>query len=153
MDMRAFVLTRYGGPDAMEFRQMPRPSPGPGDVLIQVYAAGLNPVDFKARQGMLRLISRYRLPIIAGSELSGVVVATGPGVTRLAEGDRVFTRVDKQRLGAFAEFAVVREELVAKMPSSVDFTTAAGVPLAGLTAAELLAPADGAAAGSPRGDS
>ena len=113
MTMRAFVLTRYGGPEAMELRDVPRPSPGAGEVLIQVYAAGLNPIDFKLRQGMLRVIYRYSLPIIAGSELSGVVVATGSGVTRLAEGDRVFTRVDKQRLGAFAEFAVVREELVA----------------------------------------
>ena len=139
MNMRAFVLTRYGGPDAMELRHIPRPSPGPGEVLIHVYAAGLNPIDFKMREGgMLRVIYRYPLPIIAGSELSGVVVAKGSGVTRLAEGDRVFTRVEKKRLGAFAEFAVVREELVAKMPSSVDFTTAAGVPLAGLTALQAL---------------
>jgi NADPH:quinone reductase-like Zn-dependent oxidoreductase len=138
MNMRAFVLTRYGGPDGMEFRHVPTPSAGPGEVLIQVYAAGLNPVDFKARQGTMRLIYTYRFPIIAGSELSGVVVATGSGVTRLAEGDRVFARVDKQRLGAFAEFVVVREELVAKMPTSVDFTTAAGVPLAGLTALQAL---------------
>jgi NADPH:quinone reductase-like Zn-dependent oxidoreductase len=138
MQMRAFVLTRYGGPDVMEFRHVPTPSAGPGDVLIQVYAAGLNPVDYKARQGAMRLIYRYRFPIIVGSELSGVVVATGPGVSRLAEGDRVFARVDKQRLGAFAEFVSAREELVAKMPTSVDFTTAAGVPLAGLTALQAL---------------
>src|ERR1700730_767682 len=98
MNMRAFVLTRYGGPDAMELRHIPRPSPGLGEVLIHVYAAGLNPIDFKMREGMLRVIYRYRLPIIAGSELSGVVVARGSGVTSLAE------------------FAVVREELVAKMP-------------------------------------
>ncbi len=138
MNMRAFVLTRYGGPEAMELRPLPSPSPGPGEVLIQVYAAGLNPIDFKLRQGRLRLIQRSPLPIIAGSELAGVVVARGSGVTRLAEGDRVFTRVEKKRLGAFAEFAVVREELVAQMPSSVDFTRAAGVPLAGLTALQAL---------------
>lgn len=136
--MRAFVLTRYGGPDAMELRDLPKPSPGPGEVLIQVYAAGLNPIDFKLRQGTMRVIHRYRLPIIAGSELSGVVVAKGSGVTRFAEGDRVFTRVEKQQLGAFAEFAAVREEMVAHMPTSVEFTTAAGVPLAGLTALQAL---------------
>jgi NADPH:quinone reductase-like Zn-dependent oxidoreductase len=138
MTMRAFMLTRYGGPEAMELRDVPRPSPGPGEVLIQVYAAGLNPIDFKLRQGMLRMMYRHPLPLIAGSELSGVVIATGSGVTRLAEGDRVFTRVDKHRLGAFAEFAVVREELLAHMPSSIDFPTAAGVPLAGLTALQAL---------------
>src|ERR1700737_3936690 len=138
MNMRAFVLTGYGGPDAMKLRDVPRPSPGPGEVLIHVYAAGLNPIDFKMREGMLRVIYRYPLPIIAGCELSGVVIAKGSGVTSLAEGDRVFSRVDKKRLGAFAEFAVVRENLVAKMPSSVDFTMAAGVPLAGLTALQAL---------------
>jgi alcohol dehydrogenase len=138
MKMRAFVLTHYGGPDAMELRDVPRPSPGPGEVLIQVYAAGLNPIDFKMRAGMLRVIYHYPLPIIAGCELSGVVVARGSGVTSLAEGDRVFTRVDKRGLGAFAEFAVIHENLVAKMPSSVDFATAAGVPLAGLTALQAL---------------
>jgi len=136
--MRAFVLTRDGGPEAMELRDIPRPSPDFGEVLIQVHAAGLNPIDFKIGKGMLRLMYRHPLPITAGSELSGVVVAKGPGVTRLAEGDRVFTRVDKKRLGAFADFAVVDEELVAKMPSSVDFKTAAGVPLAGLTALQAL---------------
>jgi len=138
MNMRAFVLTRDGGLEAMELRNIPRPSPDLGEVLIQVYAAGLNPIDFKIGKGLLRLIYRHPLPITAGSELSGVVVAKGSGVTHLAEGDRVFTRVDKKRLGAFADFAVVREELVAKMPSSVDFTTAAGVPLAGLTAFQAL---------------
>ncbi len=103
MKMRAFVLTRYGGPDALELRDVPRPEPGPGEVLIQVYAAGLNPIDLKTRTGMLRALYRYPLPIIAGSELSGVVVARGSGVTSLAEGDRAFTRVDKKVLGAFAD--------------------------------------------------
>src|SRR5437868_3548396 len=138
MTMRAYVLTRYGGADAMELHTLPKPVPGPQDVLIQVYAAGLNPIDIKIREGKLRVIRRYPLPIIAGSELSGVIIATGSQVTRLAEGDRVFARVETAVLGAFAEFAVVREDLVAKMPSTVDFTTAAGVPLAGLTALQAL---------------
>lgn len=137
-NMRAYVLTRYGDPSAMEFRNVPKPSPGPGEVLIQVHAAGLNPVDFKIRKGMLRIIQHYSLPIVAGNELSGVIVAKGPGVTRFAEGDKVFARVDKNKLGAFAEFTVVHEELVAKMPSTIEFTTAAGVPLAGLTALQAL---------------
>lgn len=137
-NMRAFVLTRYGGSDAMEFRNIPKPSPAPGEVLIRVYAAGLNPIDFKMRKGMMRLIHHYTLPIVAGNELSGIVIAKGPDVTRFTEGDRVIARVDKKKLGAFAEFAAVHESLVAKMPSSVEFTTAAGVPLAGLTALQTL---------------
>ncbi|HXC06145.1 MAG TPA: NADP-dependent oxidoreductase [Bacteroidia bacterium] len=136
--MRAFVIKRYGGPEALELTDVPKPSPGPGEVLIRVYAAGLNPVDFKMRAGKLRAIKRYTFPLVAGNELSGVVVGKGSGVTRFAEGDRVFTRVDKDKLGAFAEYAVVHERWVAKIPASLDFKTAAGVPLAGLTALQAL---------------
>ena len=136
--MRAFVLTRYGGLDAFELRDVPKPSPGPKEVLIQVHAAGLNPIDYKMGEGSMRMIYRYRLPTVAGNELCGVVAAVGAGVTSLAEGDRVFARVDKSRLGAFAEFAVAQESLVAKMPTSIDFATAAAVPLAGLTALQAL---------------
>jgi alcohol dehydrogenase len=132
------VLTRYGGPSAMELRDVPEPSPGSGEVLIQVHAAGLNPIDYKVRQGKLRLLSRMDLPMVAGSELSGVVTKAGAGVTRLAVGDRVFARVDKSKLGAYASFAVVEESLVGTMPESLDFADAAGLPLAGLTALQVL---------------
>jgi len=138
MNMRALTFTRYGGPYAMELRHVPVPTPGPGEVLIRVHAAGLNPIDYKMREGRLRAIYRYRLPIIAGNELAGVVADKGSGVMSLNEGDRVFTRVGKNTLGAFAEYAVVREDLIAKMPSTIDFTVAAGVPLAGLTALQTL---------------
>ena len=136
--MRAYVLTRYGGPGAMEFRDVPEPSPGPGDVRIRVAAAGLNPVDFKLRQGALRPISRLRLPIVAGCEVAGTVDAVGPGPSRFEVGDRVYARVDKRRLGAFAELVCVQQELVAVMPASLGFADAAGLPLAGLTALQAL---------------
>ncbi|MGO4807519.1 NADP-dependent oxidoreductase [Arthrobacter sp. 2MCAF15] len=136
--MRAYVLTRYGGPDAMELRDVPAPQPGPGDVRIKVSAAGLNPVDFKFRQGALRPISRVRLPIVAGCEVAGTVEAVGPGPSRFAIGDRVYARVDKTRLGAFAELVCVQQEFVAAMPASLGFADAAGLPLAGLTALQAL---------------
>lgn len=136
--MRAFVLTRYGGPDALELREVPRPVPASGEVLVRVHAAGLNPVDYKTRKGMLRPIQRYPLPIVAGNELAGVIESVGPGAGRFHVGERVFARVDMAKLGAFAEFAAVREDLVARMPSSLDFVSAAGVPLAGLTALQSL---------------
>jgi NADPH:quinone reductase-like Zn-dependent oxidoreductase len=136
--MRAFVLTRYGGPDATELRETPVPEPAPGEVQIAVKAAGLNPVDFKTRAGKLRVITRHALPIVLGCELSGVVVAVGEGVTRLRAGDEVFTRVAKERLGAFAEMACVHEDLVAKKPASLDFIQAAAMPLAALTALQAL---------------
>jgi alcohol dehydrogenase len=138
MNMRAFVLKKYGGPDVMELREVPRPQPAAGEILVRVQAAGLNPVDFKQREGGLRAILSYELPIIAGNELSGIVEECGAGVQRFKKGERIFARVDKHRLAAFAEYACVAEGLAARMPHSIDFTTAASVPLAGLTALQAL---------------
>jgi len=136
--MRALVLTRYGGPEAAELTDVPEPSPGVGELLVRVHAAGLNPVDYKTRSGALKMIHRYRLPIVMGNEFSGVVEAVGPGAGRFAIGDRVFARVDKDRMGAFAEHAVVHEDHAAHMPTSLDFPAAAAVPLAALTALQAL---------------
>ena len=145
--MQAYVLTRYGNASAMELRDVPEPPAGNGEVLIRVRAAGLNPVDYGIRQGKLRLVTRFDLPQVAGSELSGVVEAVGAGVTRFTAGDRVFARVNKKKLGAYATYAVVHETLVAKMPESLDFNNAAGLPLAGVTALQALRDELGVTAG------
>jgi alcohol dehydrogenase len=117
---------------------VPAPTPRPRDILVNVRAAGLNPVDFKFRQGKLRAIVRPTLPFVLGNELAGEIVAVGSDVKRFRVGDRVFARVAKDRAGAFAEQACVDEDHVAPMPSNLDFTTAAAVPLAGLTALQAL---------------
>lgn len=134
--MRGYVLTRYKRP--MELREVPRPTAGASEVLIRVRAAGLNPTDYKIRDGVARLFWRYDLPVVAGNELSGVVEAVGSGVTRFVVGDRVFCRVDHQKMGAFAPYAVSDENLVGRMPRSLDFDEAAALPLAGLTALQGL---------------
>jgi NADPH:quinone reductase-like Zn-dependent oxidoreductase len=136
--MRALVLSRYGGPECTALTDAPQPSPRVGEFLVRVHAAGLNPVDFKTRAGALKIIRNYPLPLVMGNELSGVVEAVGPGVMRFAKGDRVFARVDKDIMGAFAEFAVVNEDHAARMPESLDFPSAAAVPLAALTALQAL---------------
>ncbi|MFI6369738.1 NADP-dependent oxidoreductase [Streptomyces sp. NPDC050546] len=136
--MQGYVMTKYGDANVMELREVPKPVPGPGDLLIRVHAAGLNPVDHKLRQGQLRLINRLALPGVAGSELAGVVEEVGPGVEDFAVGDRVMTRVDPNLLGAFATYATVSAGLVAPMPEKLDFEQAAGLPLAGLTALQAL---------------
>jgi NADPH:quinone reductase-like Zn-dependent oxidoreductase len=105
---------------------------------VRVRAAGLNPVDYKTRAGALRVIRKYPLPTVMGSELCGVVEAVGPGVTRFATGDRVFARVDEDVMGAFAEYAVVHADHAARMPASLDFPSAAAVPLAALAALTAL---------------
>src|ERR1700740_1894337 len=107
--MRALVLSRYGGPEHTALTDVPRPSPRAGELLVRVHAAGLNPVDYKTRTGELRVIRNYSLPIVMGNELAGVVEAVGPGVMRFSKGDRLFARVDKDIMGAFAEYAVVHE--------------------------------------------
>lgn len=136
--MRAFVLHRYGGANATTLQDVARPVPGPGDVLVRVHAAGLNPVDFKTRGGMLKVVQGYRFPVVMGNELAGTVESCGPGVTAFGPGDRIFARVPKDRMGAFAGYAVVPADHLALLPASIDFETAAGVPLAGLTALQAL---------------
>lgn len=136
--MRALVLNGYGGPDKTVLADMPRPEPGPDEMLVRVHAAGLNPVDFKTRNGKLKIIQNYPLPVVMGNELSGVVEAVGTSVTRFSVGDRIFARVNKAAMGAFAEFAVVEQNHAATMPATLDFVTAAAVPLAALTALQVL---------------
>ena len=136
--MRAYVLKHYGGPEGSLLMDVPAPAPRPRDILVEVRAAGLNPVDFKFRQGKLRAIHRPNLPLVLGNELAGEVIAVGGDVTRFRAGDHVFARVAKDRAGAFAEQACVDEDDAAHMPRNLDFAAAAAVPLAGLTALQAL---------------
>jgi NADPH:quinone reductase-like Zn-dependent oxidoreductase len=136
--MRALVLSRYGGPEHTALTDVPQPSPRAGELLVRVHAAGLNPVDYKTRAGAMRVIRSYPLPIVMGNELSGVVEAVGQGVMRFTHGDHVFARVDKDIMGAFADYALVHEDHAALMPASLDFPSAAAVPLAALTAPQAL---------------
>src|SRR6266851_4623397 len=136
--MRAYVLKHYGGPEGSLLMDVSAPTPRPRDILVEVRAAGLNPVDFKFRQGKLRAILRPKLPFVLGNEFAGEVIGVGDDVKQFRVGDRVFARVAKERAGAFAEQACVDEDHVAHMPRDLDFTAAAGVPLAGLTALQAL---------------
>src|ERR1700723_2810243 len=136
--MRAYVLKHYGGPEGSQLMDVPAPATGPRDILVAVRAAGLNPVDFKFREGKLRAIQRPKLPFVLGNEFAGEVIAVGSDVKRFRVGDRVFARVGKDRAGAFAEQACVDEADAAHMPRNLDFTAAAAVPLAALTALQAL---------------
>jgi alcohol dehydrogenase len=136
--MRAFVLKAYGGPELASLEEVPVPKPSSRQLLVRVRAAGLNPVDFKTRRGDLRLVQRYRLPAVLGNELAGEVIVCGDQVRHFRIGDQVFARVAKNRMGAFAQFAVVEEDHAALIPASLNFATAAAIPLAGLTALQAL---------------
>ncbi|MGC4094587.1 MAG: NADP-dependent oxidoreductase [Polyangiaceae bacterium] len=134
--MEALAIARYKAP--MQVVTLPRPEPGPGDVRVRVRAASVNPVDYKIRDGKVKVLLRYSFPLILGSDLAGDVDAVGPGVTRFKVGDAVYARLDKDRIGAIAEYALVREGSVAKKPASLDYVQAASLPLVGLTAWQAL---------------
>ncbi|MBC2644236.1 MULTISPECIES: NADP-dependent oxidoreductase [unclassified Rhodococcus (in: high G+C Gram-positive bacteria)] len=136
--MKAFVLDRYGNNDGIRAGEMPDPSLRDNDVLVQIHAASVNPLDLRIRDGKLKPILPYRLPLVLGNDLAGVVVRVGPGVQRLKAGDEVYARPDKNRIGAFAEFIAMNEEDVALKPRTMSMEEAASVPLVGLTAWQAL---------------
>ena len=136
--MRALVFKRYGGLDQVAFADIPRPVPKPDEILVQVHAAGLNPVDYKIRNGKMKAILRFQLPATLGSDLAGVVVEVGHSVTRFKPGDAVFASIDGLRMGALAELAVVAENAAALKPAHLDFVQAASIPMVGLTAWQVL---------------
>jgi NADPH:quinone reductase-like Zn-dependent oxidoreductase len=136
--MRALVFKRYGGPDHVTFADAPRPVPKPDEILVQVHAAGLNPIDTMIPKGTFKPILRFQLPATLGSDLAGVVVETGSRVTRFKPGDAVFASIFDLGTGALAEFAVVPESAAALKPPNLDFVQAASIPMVGLTSWQAL---------------
>lgn len=136
--MKALLLKRYGPYEPTAFADIARPTPKPDELLVQVYAAGLNPVDNMILKGMFKPILPYRLPITLGSDLAGVVVEVGSCVTRFKVGDAVFANTFDRGDGAFAEFTRVPEALAAPKPANLSFVEAASVPMVGLTSWQAL---------------
>ena len=136
--MKAFILDRYGSADVVRAGEMPAPEPKDDEVLVQIHSAGVNPLDIKIRNGELKRILRYRLPIILGHEVAGVVTRVGSGVRGFRAGDEVYARLSKDRTGGFAEFVSISEDAVALKPKTVTMEEAASIPLVGLTAWQAL---------------
>src|SRR5256714_10114752 len=136
--MKAFIVDRYGSNDGVRAGEIPDPELRDDDVLVQIHAASVNPLDFKIRDGKLKLILPYRLPFILGNDLAGVVVRVGSRVQRFKPGDEVYARPDKDRIGAFAELISINENAVANKPKKLTMEEAASIPLVGLTAWQAL---------------
>ena len=137
--MKAVVCTKYGETaDVVEMRDIPKPSAGANEVLIEVHAASLNPVDFKIQQGALKAIRKLSFPFVMGFDVSGVVVAAGAGVRQFKVGDEVFSRVGATYMGTFAEFVKVDEKYVAAKPANISHHEAAALPLVSLTTWQVL---------------
>jgi NADPH:quinone reductase-like Zn-dependent oxidoreductase len=145
--MKAVCIYSYGGPDVLVYEDAPRPHPAEGEVLVRIHAAGINPVDWKIREGHLKEMLHHSFPLVLGWDLSGVVESLGPATHRFKVGDAVFSRPDIARDGAYAEFIVVKESDLALKPKSLDHIHAAALPLAGLTAWQTLFDAGGLTAG------
>ena len=136
--MKAIRIHNYGGPEVLRYEDAPRPTPGPGELLIKVYAASVNPVDWKIRGGYLRDLIPRSLPLIPGLDVSGVVEEVSSDVTSFRKGDEVYARLSDARRGTYAEYTIAKETDAALKPKSVDHVHAAAVPLAALTAWQAL---------------
>lgn len=147
--MEAMVLNRFGGPEVLEIAQIERPSAGPGQVVVQVAYAGVNPADWKAREGWLQLYFQYVFPFVVGFDAAGLVAEVGEGVTGLAVGDRVVTASNqgKGERGSYAEYVLSDRERVVKLPDHVSLRDAASIPTAAITAWEAVFDVGGTKAG------
>ena len=136
--MKAFVLESYGANRALQLADVPEPQLRDDEVLVQVHAAGVNQLDSKIKDGQFKLILPYRLPLILGHDVVGVVVKAGPRVRQFKPGDEVYARTDDFRIGTFAEFVPVKESSLAPKPKGLTMEEAASIPLVGLTAWQAL---------------
>ena len=134
--MLAWRVHEFGAPEAMILERIPRPEPGPGEVLVHVHAAGVGPWDGWIRAGKSAL--PQPLPLTLGSDLSGTIAALGPGVSEMTMGDEVFGVTNSQFTGAYAEYAVASAGMLAKKPRSSSYPEAASVPVVAVTAWQAL---------------
>jgi NADPH:quinone reductase-like Zn-dependent oxidoreductase len=132
--MKAIVVHQYGGPEVLKFEDYPDPVAGPGQVLVRVAAASVNPIDLKRRAGLTKDFYPLHFPSLIGVDMSGTVVKIGPGVEDFSVGDQVFAMADN----TYAELCVVKATVLAKIPKGLDLIRAAALPLATTTGNQLL---------------
>src|SRR5712691_9910410 len=142
--MRAIQVHRYGGPEQLKLEEKPRPEPSSGEVLLRVHAAGVNPIDWKIRQGLLKDFQPVTFPYTPGIEVAGVVEEVGSGVTAFEIGQAVMGQIAS---GAYAEYLTIPVEALARKPESLSFAEAAAVPVGARTAWRTLFDHGGLTAG------
>lgn len=136
--MKAVQIKNYAKAIHTVLNDIPTPQISDSEVLIQVKAAAVNPLELLILTGSVKLIQDYPMPLTLGNECSGIVEQVGSKVKGLQKGDRVYTRLPMSKIGAFAEYVAVDQDAVAKMPEGYDFNTAAAIPLTGLTAYQAI---------------
>ena len=133
-NMKAIVVHEYGGPEVLRFEEYPDPVAGPGEVLVRVAAASVNPIDYKRRAGLTKDFYPLQFPGLIGVDLAGTVLKIGPGVEGFSVGDQVFAMADN----TYAELCVVNAAVLAKIPKGLDLFQAAALPLVTTTGNQLL---------------
>jgi NADPH:quinone reductase-like Zn-dependent oxidoreductase len=136
--MKAFIVDRYRKNEPLRYGDMPEPVPGQDDVLVDVHAVGLNPLDGKIRDGAFKAILPYRLPFILGHDVAGIVIGIGSNVRRFKIGDEVYARPRDGRIGTLAERIAIDQADVALKPGTIGMADAASMPLVALTAWQAL---------------
>ena len=136
--MKAFTISRYSKTDALQLTDMPVPIVLDNDVLVEIHAASVNLLDSKIKSGEFKALLAYKLPLVLGHDVAGVVVKVGANVRRFKVGDEVYARPADYRVGTFAEFIAIHENDVARKPNNVSMEEAASIPLVGLTAWQAL---------------
>ncbi|MFA1622557.1 NADP-dependent oxidoreductase [Rhizobium mongolense] len=136
--MKAFLVDRYTKGGALRLGDSPEPELRDNDVMVEIHAAGVNPLDNKIRDGEFKLILPYRLPLVLGNELAGVVVRVGAKVRQFKPGDEVYARPAQDRIGTFAEYVAIDEADLALKPKNLTMEEAASLPLVALTAWQVL---------------
>ena len=131
------IIDRYGKVP-MRLAEMPTPEIGEYEVLAEIHAASINPIDFKIRDGKVKLLVKYKMPLILGNDFSGVVAKVGAKVTRFKVGDEIYARPRKSKIGTFAEYIAIHEDDIALKPKNLSFEEAASIPLVGLTTYQAL---------------
>lgn len=135
---KAAVIRRYGNPNVFQIEEVDLPQIKPEQMVVKVHAASINPIDWKTRQGMLKLLTGKQFPMILGFDVSGEVVEVGSQVTQFKPGDLVYACLDQPKGGAYTEYAVVSEKVAALKPTNMTHEQAAAVPLAAMTALQAL---------------
>ncbi|MCU4767999.1 NADP-dependent oxidoreductase [Bacillus toyonensis] len=135
--MRAMIIDRYGKVP-MRMTEVPTPKINEYEVLAEIHAASINPIDFKIRDGKVKMLLKYEMPLILGNDFSGVIVKVGAKVTNFKVGDEVYARPRKNKIGTFAEYIAIHENDIALKPNNLSFEEAASIPLVGLTSYQAL---------------
>lgn len=136
--MKAVAMTNYGSADVLEYTEVEKPQIKPNQMLVKVHASSINPIDWKIRKGMLKILTGKQFPMVLGFDVSGEVVEVGNQVIQFKPGDLVYARINQRTGGTYAEYVAVDEKMAAYKPQNMSHEEAAAVPLAAMTALQAL---------------